>query len=422
MNRYVRRSFIGIVMVSILAATLAAGAAPARSQGDDMTMLVAGNNAFAFDFYRQAAGQGDANLIFSPFSISQAFGMLWAAARADTAQQIADTMHYSLAQDELHPAFATLLSDLSERETAGGDGEGERLQLNIANALWAQQDFPFREAYIDLVRESYDGGLFLADFVGTPDQAREDINAWIEDETKEKIQDMLAPGAVGTDTRMVLVNAIYFNGAWLHPFEEFATQDDTFTLLDGSTVTVPMMSQQESLGYMQGEGFQAVELPYFGGDVAMLIVLPDAGQFEAVRSGLDADQFDAIREALASETVQLTMPRWEFESSLDLKTALAAMGMGDVFDRDRADLSGMFDPAAVGENLLVSAALHKAYIGVDEAGTEAAAATAIIVGVTSAPVQVELIELRLDRPFIYTIVDRQTGSILFLGQVMNPAG
>jgi serpin B len=409
-------------MVSILAATLAAGAAPARSQGDDMTMLVAGNNAFAFDFYRQAAGQGDANLIFSPFSISQAFGMLWAAARADTAQQIADTMHYSLAQDELHPAFATLLSDLSERETAGGDGEGERLQLNIANALWAQQDFPFREAYIDLVRESYDGGLFLADFVGTPDQAREDINAWIEDETKEKIQDMLAPGAVGTDTRMVLVNAIYFNGAWLHPFEEFATQDDTFTLLDGSTVTVPMMSQQESLGYMQGEGFQAVELPYFGGDVAMLIVLPDAGQFEAVRSGLDADQFDAIREALASETVQLTMPRWEFESSLDLKTALAAMGMGDVFDRDRADLSGMFDPAAVGENLLVSAALHKAYIGVDEAGTEAAAATAIIVGVTSAPVQVELIELRLDRPFIYTIVDRQTGSILFLGQVMNPAG
>ena len=422
MNRYVRRAFIGMVLVSILTATLAAGAAPARSQGDDTTMLVAGNNAFAFDFYRQAAGQDDANLIFSPFGISQAFGMLWAAARADTAQQIADTMHYPLAQDELHPAFAALLSDLSERETAGGDGEGERLQLNIANALWIQQDFPFREAYIDLVREFYDGGLFLADFIATPDRAREDINRWIEDETREKIQDMLGPGAIGSDTRMVLVNAIYFNGAWLYPFEEFATQDDTFTLLDGSTVTVPMMSQQESFGYMQGEGFQAVELPYFGGDVAMVIVLPDEGQFEAVRSGLDADQFDAIRETLASETVRLTMPRWEFESALDLKASLAAMGMADVFDRERADLSGMFDPAAVGENLFVSAALHKAYIGVDEAGTEAAAATAIIVGVTSAPVQVEPIELRLDRPFVYTIVDRQTGSILFLGQVMDPAG
>ncbi len=420
MNRYVRRVFIAMVMVSILTATLAAGAAPARSQGDDTTMLVAGNNAFAFDFYRQAAGQDDANLIFSPFSISQAFGMLWAAARADTAQQIADTMHYPLAQDELHPAFAALLSDLSERDTAGGDGE--RLQLNIANALWAQQDFPFREAYIDLVREFYGGGLFFADFIATPDRAREDINRWIEDETKEKIRDMLGPGAIGSDTRMVLVNAIYFNGAWLYPFEEFATQDDTFTLLDGSTVTVPMMSQQESFGYMQGEGFQAVELPYFGGDVAMLIVLPDEGQFEAVRSGLDAERFDAIRQSLAPETVRLTMPRWEFESALDLKASLAAMGMADVFDRERADLSGMFDPAAVGENLFVSAALHKAYIGVDEAGTEAAAATAIIVGVTSAPVQVELIELRLDRPFVYTIVDRQTGSILFLGQVMNPAG
>ncbi|NLF78047.1 MAG: serpin family protein, partial [Chloroflexi bacterium] len=254
-----------------------------------------------------------------------------------------------------------------------------------------------------------------------PDEAREAINAWIEDETEDKIQDMLGPGSVTTDTRMVLVNAIYFNGSWLNSFEESATQDDTFTLLDGSTVTVPMMAQQESLAYLQGDGFQAVELPYFGGDVAMLIVLPGEGQFEAVQSALDQQQFDAIRQSLAFQTVQLAMPRFEFETSLDLSASLEALGMVDVFDPDLADLTGMFDPASVDQNLFVSAALHKAYIGVDEAGTEAAAATAIIVGVMSAPVEVEPIVLRLDRPFIYTIYDRQTGSILFLGQVMNPA-
>ena len=153
----------------------------------------------------------------------------------------------------------------------------------------------------------------------------------------------------------------------------------------------------------------------------MGIVLPDEGQFEAVQSALDQQQFDAIRQSLAFQTVQLAMPRFEFETSLDLSASLEALGMVDVFDPDLADLTGMFDPASVDQNLFVSAALHKAYIGVDEAGTEAAAATAIIVGVMSAPVEVEPIVLRLDRPFIYTIYDRQTGSILFLGQVMNPA-
>lgn len=421
MNRHIQRTVIGLVLAGVFAGALGASALPANSQEDDSSLLVAGNNAFAFDFYQRAAREGDANLIFSPFSISQAFGMLLAAARGDTAQQITSTLQYGLAPDDLHPAFSALNSSLAEREGAEGAGEGERLQLNIANSLWAQQDYPFREAYIDLVREFYSGGLFFTDFMRLPDEAREAINAWIEDETEDKIQDMLGPGSVTTDTRMVLVNAIYFNGSWLNSFEESATQDDTFTLLDGSTVTVPMMAQQESLAYLQGDGFQAVELPYFGGDVAMLIVLPDEGQFEAVQSALDQQQFDAIRQSLAFQTVQLAMPRFEFETSLDLSASLEALGMVDVFDPDLADLTGMFDPASVDQGLFVSAALHKAYIGVDEAGTEAAAATAIIVGVMSAPVEVEPIVLRLDRPFIYTIYDRQTGSILFLGQVMNPA-
>ncbi len=422
MKRAIKQAVIGLVLVSTIAGALAAGTARVAAQGDEREMLVAGNNAFAFDFYRQAAAGVDANLIFSPFSISQAFGMLLAAARGDTAQQIADTMHYTLPQDVLHPAFSDLNAALSEREAPENDQAGERLQLNIANSLWAQEGFPFRDAYLALVRDFYSGGLHIMDFVRAPEEARETINAWIEEQTEDKIRDMLAPGTIDTATRMVLVNAIYFNGSWLHPFQEGATQDDLFTRLDGSTVRVPMMAQQESFGYMQGDGFQAVELPYVGGDMAMLVVLPDAGRFEAIQADLDQALFDTIRASLARREVQLHMPRFEFETSLNLRSMLAALGMTDVFDPERADLSGMFDPAAVNANLYVTAALHKAFIGVDEAGTEAAAATAIVVGITSAPMPSEPLVLRLDRPFIYAIYDRQTGAIMFLGQVLNPAG
>lgn len=421
MKHAVQCVMIGVVLMSGVLGTVAAGVTHVKSQGDDLSMLVTGNNDFAFDFYQRTAAGNDSNLIFSPFSISQAFGMLFAAGRSDTEQQIASAMHYTLPQDDLHPAFSALNADLGSRKTPDAASEGERLQLTIANSLWAQQDFPLRDAYIELMNTYYDGGLNLMDFVRAPEQARETINAWIEDQTENKIEDMIPPGTIDSDTRMVLVNAIYFNGSWLYPFQEYATQEDSFTLLDGTTTTVPMMAQQESFRYTAGNGFQAIELPYFGGDIAMLIVLPDEGEFATMQSRLDGAQFDAIRSAVSSQDIMLTMPRFEFETSLNLRVALTAMGMLDAFDPQNADFSGMFDPAAVAGNLFVTAALHKAFISVDEAGTEAAAATAIVMGITSAPIQQEPIMLRLDRPFIYAIYDQQTGAILFLGQVINPA-
>jgi serpin B len=380
--------------------------------------LVAGNYAFAFDLYRQVAA--DNNLIFSPYSISQAFAMALAGAQGDTERQMTDVMRFALPQADLHPAFGALNGDLATRE-APPEGEGQRLQLNIANALWGQEGFPFRETFLGTASTYYGGGLRLTDFMSAPDQARDDINGWIEEQTEDKIQDMIPEGVIDTMTRLVLVNAIYFNGSWLNPFDEANTQDGPFTLLDGSTVTVPMMFQEESFGYAQGEGLLVVELPYYGGDMAILILLPDEGAFEAVRASLDAAQFEAVRGMLAYPDVRLSMPRFEFETDLDLKTALAAMGMTIPFDPNLADFGGMADLAQIEGNLYISDALHKAYIGVDEAGTEAAAATAILMGVTSAPMG-EPIEVRLDRPFIYAIYDRQTGAILFLGQVTNPAG
>ena len=414
------RQIMHLAVPSIIVLSIILGARlPSSAQSDDTTTLVAGQNTFAFDFYQEVTSGENINLVFSPFSITQAFGMLMGAARENSEAQIAETMHYTLPQDALHPAFAALNADLAAREAPGG-GEGERLQLNIANSIWAQDGFPFLTSYTDLLQENYDGGLRLMDFIAEPENARNTINDWIEQETENKIQDMIPSGGINEYTRMVLVNAIYFNGSWLHPFDDRGTQDQPFMLLDGSTVTVPTMMTQETFGYLEGDGFQAVELPYFGGDMAMLVVLPDAGQFDAIQAQLDSAFFDTTRQAIGYRPVLLHMPRFEFETDISLSSLLQNMGMTDVFDPDAANLTGMFDPSATGENLFVTAALHRAYIGVDEAGTEAAAATAILMGTTSLPP--EPVEVKLDRPFIYAIYDRQTGAILFLGQVMNPAG
>lgn len=389
-----------------------------QAQTDQEAELVLGNNAFAFDLYQQIITELDGNIIFSPYSISQAFGMVSAGAQGDTEQQIMDAMHFTLSQDDLHAAFNTLNGNLTDRETADM-GEGERLQLSIANSLWGQDGFPFRESFLDTIRANYGGELSLVDFFLT-EEARQAINDWIEDKTEDKIQDMIPPGVLNPDTRLVLVNAIYFYGSWMFNFEEANTMDDTFTLLDGSTVTVPMMNQTQNLAYLQGDGFQAVEIPYYGQDTAMLVILPDEGNFEGFQQDLDSAQFDQIRQSFGYQELNLFMPHFEFETDISLSEYLKAMGMTDAYDEGLADFSGMYDRDQVGQNLFITDALHKAFIGVDESGTEAAAATAIIMGVTSAPVGPPP-ELRLDRPFIYAIYDRETGSVLFLGQVMNPA-
>jgi serpin B len=406
-----------LVVISVLGGAMLAGA-----QDDDMNEIVAGNNAFAFDIYHKAVAGSSDNLIFSPFSIAQAFGMAMAGTDGTTEQQMRDVLHITLPRDQFDPAFSALNANLTDRESSVPPDSGDVFQFNVANSLWAQESFPFRQSYIDQMQSYYDGGLFTVDFVSVPDAVRERINGWIADQTQDKIRDMLPPGVINPDTRMVLVNAIYFKASWDTPFEDFNTQDDTFTLLDGSTVTVPMMFQQESLGYALGDGFQAVELPYLGGEMAMLAIVPEAGAFERIEAGLDAQQFNTIRNQLTYGDVQLTMPRFEFETDLNLKPPLVDLGMTDAFDPERADFNRMFDPAQVNGNLYITDALHKAYIGVDEAGTEAAAATAIVMGITSAPMPSEPVIIRLDRPFIYAIYDRVTGSVLFLGRVMNPAG
>jgi serpin B len=245
------------------------------------------------------------------------------------------------------------------------------------------------------------------------------INAWAAEATEGKIEDIVPEGAIDQLTRLVLANAIYFKAAWLHQFEEGMTSDGPFTLLDGSDVQVPQMQQQERFSYLDGDGYQAVALPYVGNTTAMLVVLPDEGQFTTVEEGLDEEMFNSILSGLSTNRVRLWLPRFEYEFEVSLSDTLKAMGMPAAFDGQQADFSGMVDDE-MSENLYLSDVLHKAYVGVDEEGTEAAAVTAVIGGITSAPAG-EVIEMKVDRPFVFAIYDRPTNSILFLGRVLNPA-
>jgi len=380
---------------------------------DDSKALTDGNNAFALDIYQTLRSQ-DGNLILSPFSISLALAMTYAGARNETESQMADTLHFDLPQGQLHSAFNALDQELASRGKSNSDEE-KPLQLNIANAVWAEQTYPFLQDYLDLIASNYGSGINLADFINQFESIRKEINDWVYDETQEKIKDLIPDGALNPDTRMVLVNAIYFKAEWLSQFEADDTYDAPFHLLDGTDITVKMMNQGTRLLYYQGDGFQAVELPYAGDIAAMDILVPDEGKFEMVESSLNAGIFNQITNGMQPASVMLSLPKFIFESEFKLSDTLKSMGMKDAFDPGIADFSGMTNE----DNLFISDVIHKAFVTVDEKGTEAAAATAVLIEATSA--MMPDVTLTVDRPFIFIIRDKPSGQILFIGRVMNPA-
>ena len=377
--------------------------------------LVEGNSGFAFDLYRHLVEErGDENLFYSPYSISLALAMTYAGARAETEEQMAETLHFRLPQDDLHPAFNALDQELARRGE-GAEGKDEKgFRLNIANAIWGQRDYQFREAFLDVLATNYGAGLRVLNFEEAPEEARQTINEWVGEATEGKIEDLIPQGAIDPLTRLVLSNAIYFNAAWANPFEEEETEKGPFTLLDGSQVTVPMMHQTESFGYAEGDRYQALELPYDGGQMSMVILLPERESFEAFERALDAGRVQAILSELEHKQVSLTMPTFEFDSRFSLSQTLAAMGMPDAFSTG-ADFSGMTGSP----DLFISDVLHKAFVSVDEEGTEAAAATAVVMKLSAMPE--EPVAFTIDHPFLFLIRDIETGAVLFVGRVMDPS-
>ena len=387
------------------------------SSGDDLGALTRGNGDFAFDLYRELSTT-DGNLFFSPHSISTALAMTYAGSQGDTRDAMADTLGFSLPPDRLHGAFEALSRDLGSR-TAGEDEDSFR--LNVANAVWAQEGHPFRDDYLDVVKASYGGEVSLANFAGDPDGSRSEINVWVGRATEGRIEDLIPPDLIDALTRMVLVNAVYFKAGWLYPFDEAFTATAPFQLLDGTTADVDMMRATEYFGYGAGDGYQVVDLPYVGGELSMTLLLPEQGRFREFEERLDGGLVAQALAQVSESYVALEMPRFEFIAAFRLGETLKAMGMSAAFDPSAANFSGMDGLSCAAGDLgclYIGDVVHKAFVSVDEAGTEAAAATGVVMQTESA--KPSPVKVRLDRPFIFLVRDRPTGTVLFMGRVVKP--
>ena len=390
---------------------------PEAMEEADLVDLTLGNTAFAFDLYRTLA-QSDGDLFYSPYSVSLALAMTYAGARGETEQQMADTLGFSLPQDRLHSTFNALDLALVSRSAGPAGRDDDGIRLNIANAIWGQEGHEFLTSFLDVLAEQYGSKVRRADFHGAPGESRARINDWAARETGDRIESLVPPGAIVPTTRLVLANAVYFKAAWESPFPKGATAAGLFHPLSGGKVQAPMMRQEGRFGYAQGDGLQAVELLYDGAEISMTILLPDEGTFRDFEGSLAVSAVDGILDDLGTRLVRLTMPKFEVEASFSLADALAAMGMPNAFDERAADFSGMDGTSCFAgddECLLVADVVHQAFLSVDEAGTEAAAATAATVGITRAAA--EPVTLTIDRPFIFLVRDRATDAVLFVGRV-----
>jgi serpin B len=378
----------------------------------DRQALAAGNTAFGMALYREVEA-ANPNLVFSPASISTALAMTFAGARGETETQMAAALRFTLPQARLHPAMNILTAELASRGEGKEGADGKPFRLRIVNTTWAQKDFALVPGFLDVLAESYGAGVNLLDFVAATETSRQTINRWVSDQTEQRIKDLIPMGVIDGDTRLVLTNAVYFNAAWKTPFGT-NTADAPFMRANGTTVSVPMMRQEARLsaGVLTGQA-AAVALPYQDERLSMLIVLPDAGKLAEVEGRLATRGLADIDAALVDQTVILAMPRFQFETPIDLKQALSALGMPVAFT-DAADFSGI----STADRLSIQAVLHKAFIAVAEKGTEAAAATAVAVGRTSAPLG---LNITADRPFLFFVRDSTTGAILFMGRVSDPS-
>ena len=392
----------------------------AEDKKDDAAeLLVKGNTQFAFDLYAQLKNQ-DGNLFFSPYSISTALAMTYAGAKCETAEHIAQTLHFPECNgsespgwmrttEQFHRAFGRLIDRLNQQGRKGD------YQLSLANALWGQKGYPFLDSFIELNGQYYHAGLENVDFVKETEKSRLKINQWVEDQTQDKIKDLIPEGILDAMTRLVLTNAIYFKGDWASKFDKDNTSDAPFYLLSDETVTVPLMFQKEKFNYGQTDALQLLELPYKGDDLSMLVLLPkEKGGLADLEEQLTTETLAEWQKRMRKREVKVHLSKFKMTSKFSLSDTLAAMGMPDAFDGTKADFSRIDGS----RSLYISEVLHKAFVEVNEEGTEAAAATGVIISRTSLPAPPPV--FCADHPFVFVIKDNNTQSILFIGRVADP--
>jgi len=408
MTHFDRRHFL--ITSAALAGNTALGRSAIRVDPPiNWSPLVTGNTTFGLDLYSQLKKE-PGNLFLSPFSISTALAMTAAGARGKTLDEMTKVLHLP---EHAPAAFGAVLKSLNEEPDAKKRG----FALTTANALWAQKGYPWRPEYQKRVAAHFGAGLFDVDFISVPEEARGTINTWVEKETNEKIKDLLPQGSVTDLTRLVLTNAIYFKGAWLDPFKKEATKDLPFTTTGGKTVEAALMFRRGGYAYAENDSFQTLDLPYVGLRISMTIILPrKADGLPAVEKELTGDKLTATLQSLRRESqVHVHLPRFKTERSFSLNQPLQALGMKAAFHG--ADFSGMHTGQ---EQLDITSVIHKAFVDVNEEGTEAAAATGVVVGLRSAAPPPKPKYFKADHPFLFLIRDHKTGTMLFLGRVENP--
>lgn len=367
----------------------------------------AANSAFGCELYAKLRAE-KGNVFLSPFSIETALAMTAVGAKGKTLKEMQAVLHLPDA-DKATAGFKTLLATLN------GEGKKDRgFELSVANALWGMKGFPWRKEYLTATQESFGAGLVEVDFKDEP-TARTTINDWVEGHTNKKIKDLIPQGVLDAATRMVLTNAVYFKGKWELEFDKKKTKDGPFTLADGTKADVPLMHKTADLMFTETDDVQAVELGYKGGETSMTVLLPKkADGLAGVEKGLSADALDTLHKGMRTQEVVLTLPRFKAETKYELNAPLVALGMTDAFT-GKADFTGMHTSP---ETLYISAVLHKAFVEVNEEGTEAAAATGVIVKATSVPPPPKV--FKADRPFLFVIRHTPTNTVLFLGRCEKP--
>ena len=370
-------------------------------------VVVKGNNEFAFDLYGQLREQ-EGNLFFSPYSISTALGMTYAGARGQTAEEMAKTLHFTYGQDKLHPALGTLVAQVNGAKNGG-------YQLSTANALWGQKGVHFEPDFLQITKTHYGAGLKEVDFGGATEESRKTINAWVEKETRDKIKDLLKEGVLTPDTRLVLTNAIYFKGNWASQFKKNLTREEAFHVAADKKVQTPLMTQQGKFNFFESATFQMVELPYVGKDLSMVVLLPKAVDgLPALEKALTAAKLaEWVKNLHETEELTVTLPKFKTTSEFQLHDTLARMGMSKAFSPRDADFSGIDGD----KDLFLSGVIHKAFVDVNEEGTEAAAATAVVLEPNAIKVKPVF---RADHPFVFLIRDKRNDAVLFLGRLSNP--
>ncbi len=402
------------LFVVLLSGLLCAGCEAAQAtaqpshQAEEQTVHPSRLNGFATELYKTAAAGTEGNAFLSPYSVAAALAMTSAGAEAETRQQMLTALGFPGQPDIIHSTMAQIAEDVAAADTEGA-------LLEIANALWVQDGYDLLNAFVEIVKTRYEAGLGYVDFRTSTEQARQTINGWVEQATQGKIRDLLPPGTLTRLTRLVLTNAIYFSGKWQSPFDEQRTQPMPFHPAEGETKRVPMMRQSGRFGYSEGEWGQALELPYGQGELSMVLLLPpQARGLKDMETSLDPQRLREWLAGMRRVEVDVAIPRFEMTAHYSLKGTLNEMGMSDAFCPQAADFSGMNGR----RDLHIMDVIHKAYVKVDEEGTEAAAATGVVVGITALipPKPV----FRADRPFLFLIRHRPTGTILFLGRITDP--